>query len=193
MAFEDFASRPRQPDESKQAKSGPPRVLEIDPARPFVIDRARIYATLNGLMRRDIQDCTTKDLDHAADLLARLVALDELSTEPVGEMLDRLINHYNVQQHLSAFLKHRHQRSASAGAAKEFNDAMVAAYSEEGKGLDVALVRLHHKEHGGSEQAAIRAVAQSLAEFRGVSDPEEIERGFEALKKKVQRAGKKKR
>lgn len=189
MASEDSASRPVKIGETK---SGPPRAVEIDPASPFVVERARIYATLNGLMRHDIQDCTTKDLDHTAALLARLVALDELSTEPVGAMLDRLIHHYNAQQHLAAFLRRRQQRSASSGASKEFNDAMVAAYSEGGKGLDVALVRLHHKENGGSEQASIRAVAESMAAFHGVSDPEQIERKFEALKKKVQRSEKKK-
>lgn len=197
MASKDSATSgagqtPVQITEKNRDKSGPPRTLEIDPENPFVMDRARIYVTLNGLMRHDIQDCTTQDLDHTADLLARLVALDELSTEPVGRMLDRLIHQCNIQHKLAVFLKLRSQRSASAGAAQEFTDAMVAAHTEGGEGLDIALVRLHQKEQRCSEQASIRAVAQHLAGHEMTADPEAVERRYEALKKKIQRSKKKK-
>lgn len=176
--------------EKSQSKSGPPRVLHIDPDSPFVMDRARIYATLNGLMRHDIQDCTTLDLDHTAELLARLVALDELSTVPVGAMLDRMIHEFNKQQLLSQFLKGRYQRSVAAGAAKEFTDAMIEAHTEGGAGLDISLVKLYQKEHGGSEEAAMRAVARSLAGHELAADPNAVDRRFDALKKKIQRSKK---
>lgn len=178
--------------EGDKRRSGPPRVIEIDPDRPFVMDRARIYATLNGLMRHDIQDCTTVDLNHTADLLARLVALDELSTEPVGAMLDRLIHEFNMRQVFSQFMKQRYERAVSRGAVQEFTEAMVAAHTQGADGLDIALVRLYQKEHGGSEEAAIRAVATRLKRHQLEADPEAVEREFARLKKKLQRSEKKK-
>lgn len=197
MASKDSATSgadqtPVQMTEKVRGKSGPPRVLEIDPENPFVMDRARVYVTLNGLMRHDIQDCTTQDLDHTADLLARLVALDELSTEPVGSMLDRLIHQSNMQRQLAEFMKRRYQHAVTAGAGQEFTDAMVAAHTEGGEGLEIALVRLHQKEQVCSEQASIRAIAQHLAGPEMTTNPDAVERKFEALKKKIQRSKKKK-
>lgn len=165
----------------------------IDPEDPFVVDRARIYATLNGLMRHDIQDCTTLDLDHTADLLSRLVALDELSTEPVGAMLDRLIHECNMRQLTAQFMKRRYERSVALGAGPEFTAAMIAAHTEGAEDLDLALVDLHQKENGGSRMAAIRAVAQSLEGHRLTADAEAVERKVEALKKKYMRSKKPKR
>lgn len=195
MASKDSATSgafqtPVQMTYNVRAKSGPPRVIEIDPENPFVMDRARIYATLNGLRRHDIQDCTTVDLNHTADLLARLVALDELSTEPVGAMLDRLIHEFNMSQVISQFMKQRHAHAVSRGAAQEFTEAMVAAHTEGGEGLDIALVRLHQKEQGCTEHASIRAVAQLLARGEMDADPEAVERRYEALKKKINRSKK---
>lgn len=47
----------------------------------------------------------------------------------------------------------------------------VAAHTEGSEGLDIALVRLHQKEQGCSEQASIRAVAQHLAGHETATDP----------------------
>lgn len=183
---------PIQNKEKSHGKSGPPRTLEIDLENPFLMDPERIYATMNALRRHDIQDCTTKDLDHTAELLERLVVLHELCAEPVGTMLDRLIALRNGERMLKEFMKRHYERSVSLGAAQEFTAALVAARTEGGKDLDIALVQLEKKWQGCSEQTAIRAVAQHLVSHEMTTDPEAVERKYEAFKKKIQRSKKKK-
>lgn len=140
-------------DENKPKNEAPAPEFQIE------IESVIAVATVIGRGGR-ISNCKAPDVKHTLELLARVIALEELAPGVLSDILSTLIPHYLQRLKVDNFLKVAQQTADEGGFGDKFRAVVEAADSGKKSGEYVrALVDLQMQANNWSQADAVRAYA----------------------------------
>jgi hypothetical protein len=149
------------------------------PPGAFHFDSERLRKVGEGLLRRDILDCKTPDIKHAADALAHLIIINDLAPGFLDGFFALFIPHFTKMHNKAVIGEAAQKRADAEGFGNEWREAIEAGNSPRQKDYLHKMSILMMKAFDLSEPDAIRAMAEQSGR-----DIDDIGRSIRRSKKK---------
>lgn len=126
------------------------------------VDSDRLINVIRGFEIGDISECLIPDVNHATEVLAGVIYLEDLAPGFFGEMLSVLIPHFEKMHYKKSMGEFAQKKADEEGIGEEWRAAIKAGNSPNQKDFMAMMVNIVMKTADVNQNEAIKMAATQL-------------------------------